>query len=181
MIDGEVTKLKQSNDTLYEYDCFIDRPCSETHHRIIATHEMGEFTILKVERLDTIPLSDDFCPGKRYSVIALKSINKEQLGYCPYFGCLTKNQLDTFQISNLSLKNKHFLTYYSDSYLKELSTLKKVSSKDDIRKIIDAIEYNDFKSGKISYSAEELTKACIEKGYNPVGAGIIIDSFWKKK
>jgi hypothetical protein len=181
MTDGEVTKIRQSNDTLYERDCYVDRPCIKMHYKIIAIHKTGEFTILTLQSLDTIPPGDALCPGKPYSVMALKSITNDQLGYRPPFACLTHYQLDTFQINNPSLDNKHFLTYYSDSYLKELSTLKRVSSKDDIRKIIEAIENNDFNSGKISYSAEELTKACIENGYNPVGAGITIDSFWRTK
>jgi hypothetical protein len=64
----------------------------------------------------------------------------------------------------------------SDLFIKELSVLKRISSIDDIKKVINAIEGNDFNSGKIMYSAEQLNKACIQKGYNPVRASLIIDS-----
>lgn len=178
-VDGGVTKLKQSNDTLYDLFCFRDGSCHESHCKIIATHEVGEFTILKLEYLDSIPLKDNLCPGKRYAMTALKRINNEQLSYCdPLYDCLTKHQLDTIQIDIPLLRNKPFLSYFSDSYLKKLSAFKKVSSKDDMRKIINAIGYNDFDSGRISYSAEQLNKTCIEKGYDPAGAGLMIDSIW---
>jgi hypothetical protein len=179
--DGGVQKLKQSGDTLYEYYCYAEKACTETHYKILDIHKTGDFTILKLKSFDTIPLGEDFCPGKEYSVMSLKNINHRQLGYRPPRGCLTQDQVDTFQINNPLLVNGNFLTFFSDSYLKELSTLKKLSTKDDIEKVIDAIGNNDFNAGKISYSAEELSKACIEKGYNPVGAARVIDSIWKNK
>jgi len=181
-VDGGADTLKQSNDTLYDFFYFADAPSHQRHYKIIGTHEMGEFTILKLKNLDTIPLSRNLCPGKPYSVVALKNINNKELEYyCPVFACLTQYQLDTIQINKSFFENKSFSTYFSDSYLKELSALKKVSSEDDMRTIIDAIENNDFDSGRIEYSAEQLNKACIEKGYNPVGAGPALDSLWTVK
>ena len=178
-VDGGVHKLKQSNDTLYDISCYINEPCHESRYKIISTHEAGEFIILKLDYLGSIPQSQNLCPGKRYAMTAMKSINNEHLGYCdPLFACLTQYQLDTIQVNISLLESKPFLTFFSDSYLKELSTLKKISSQDDIKKIIDAIKDNDFNSGKISYSAEQLNKACIENGYNPVGAGPTIDLMW---
>jgi len=176
-VDGEVQRLKQSKDTLYSFFCYADKSCHKSHYKIIAVHVKGVFTILKLEDLDTIPLSENLCPGKPYSMIALKSINSKQLGYCdPLFACLTKYQLDTIQINSALLGNKSFLTFFSNTYLKEFSVLKKISSKKDVRIIINAIEDNNFGFGRISYSAEQLNNACIEKGYNPIDAGRAIDS-----
>ena len=180
--DGEITKLRQSNDTLYEYKCFIDQSCSfkpETHYRIISSSNADGFTILKLEWLDTIPLKDELCPGKRFSILILKNIDKKQFGYPHPFHCLTRKQLDTTQINSLPLNDRTFFTYFSDSYLKELSTLKKVSTKSEVKEIMNAIENNNFDAGQISYSAEQLNRACIEKGYNPIGAGLTIDSILK--
>ena len=180
--DGEITKLRQSNDTLYEYKCYVDRPCQfkpETHYKILSSSKTKDFTILKLEWLDTIPLKDELCPGKRFSIMALKNIDKNQLGYPHPFHCLTRKQLDTTQINSLPLNNRTFITYFSDSYLKELSTFKKVSTKSEVKEIMNAIENNNFDAGQISYSAEQLNRACIEKGYNPVGAGLAIDSLMK--
>lgn len=177
--DGEVTKIRQRDDTLYEYNCYIKHPCNfnpKTHYKILDSYNSDGFTILKLEWLDTIPLEDQLCPGKRFSIMALKNIDKKQLRYLFPFHCLTREQLDTTQITSLSLNNRTFFTYYSDSYLKELSTFKKVLTKSAAKEIMNAIENNDFDAGKISYLAEQLNKACIEKGYNPIGAGLIIDS-----
>ncbi|HYV92411.1 MAG TPA: hypothetical protein VE978_11525 [Chitinophagales bacterium] len=182
-VDGGADTVKQSNDTLYQlYQ--LDATLHESRSKIISTYKMGEFTILKLKDLDidTIPFGDrNLCPGKPYSIVAFKSINNRQLEYdWPVFACLTKYQLDTTKINKSLLERQSFLTYFSESYLKELSSLKKVSTKDDYKTIVDAIEGNDFDSGKIEYSAEQLTKACIEKGYNPVGAGPALDSIWDK-
>ncbi|MES2678947.1 MAG: hypothetical protein V4635_03640 [Bacteroidota bacterium] len=178
-VDGGIAKLKQSNDTLYELFCYKNGPCHESHYKIIATLQMTEFTVLKLESLDSIPLKENLCPGKKYGIKALKNINNERLSYCdPLYACLTKQQLDTIQIDISLLRKEQFLSYFSDLYLKKLSTFKKVSSEEDMEIIINAIENNNFSSGKISYSAEQLNNACIEKGYDPKRAGIIIDSIW---
>lgn len=180
--DGEVTKIRQTKDTLYEFNCFIERPCNfipETHYKIISSYKTGDFTILKLEWLDTIPLKDQFCPGKRFSITVLKNINKNQLSFIYPFHCLTRKQLDTTQITNLSLKDRPFFTYFGDTYLKELSAFKKVSTKSAVKEVINAIENNNFDAGKISFTAEQLNWACIEKGYNPVGARLTIDSIMK--
>ena len=92
---------------------------------------------------------------------------------------MTRKQLDTIQINNLHLNERTPLTYFSHSYLKQLSSFKKVTTRSDVKAIMNAIENNNFDSGKISYTAEQLNKACIEKGYNPVGAGLCIDSIMK--
>jgi len=180
--DGEITKLRQSKDTLYEYKCFINQSCSfepETSYRIISSSKADGFTILKLEWLDTIPIKDELCPGKRFSIMVLKNIGKNLFGYPHPFHCLTRKQLDTTQINSLPLNDRTFLTYFSDSYLKELSTFKKVSTKSEVKEIMNGIVNNNFDAGQISYSAEQLNRACIEKGYNPVGAGLIIDSILK--
>lgn len=180
--DGEVRKISQSQDTLYEYKCFIEWPCEikpEMHAKILDTYKSGDFTILKLQWLDTIPLKDQFCPGKIFSIMALKNIGKNEFGYLHPFQCLTQQQLDTTQMSSLFLNKKNYLTYFSNTYLKELSTLKKVSTKSAVKEIMNAIENNDFHAGKISYSAEQLNRACIKKGYNPVHAGLTIDSILK--
>src|SRR5687768_10783499 len=72
--DGEVSKLHLSNDTLYELQCYIDRPCHaipDTHYKILSSHKRGEFVVLKLERLDSIPLTPEPYPAARYSILAL--------------------------------------------------------------------------------------------------------------
>lgn len=195
LINGTVTKLHQSNDTLYELKCYIDRPCQPRpakHYKILSSDKTGDFTILKVERLDTIPLTSDPYPAARYYVLALKSNTDKQLGYLPLVYSVTKKELDTIQTNVRLLEEKFFFTYFSDSYLKELSALKKMATKDDVSQIIDAAKSDKYKPLAQSYaktetndiyntgfSAELLNRVCIENGYNPIGAGEIIDKLLK--
>ena len=193
--DGEVTKLHRSNDTLYELKCYIDQPCQPKpakHYKILSSNKTGDFTIIKVERLDTIPLTSDPYPAARYYVLALKDVSDKQLGYLPLVFSVTKKQLDTIQTNGQSLEGKFFFTYFSDSYLKELSTLKKLTTKDEVSQIIQAAKSEKYKPLAQSYantetkdmynagfSAELLSRVCIENGYSPIGAGRIIEKLMK--
>jgi hypothetical protein len=194
--DGEVTKLHQSNDTLYELKCYIDRPCQPrpaTHYKILSSNTTGEFVILKLERLDTIPLTTDPYPATRYSVLALKTTDNKELGYLPLTLGLTRRQLDTIKTDIPLLKDKFFFTFFSDTYLKELSALKKVTTKDEVMEIIEATKSDNYKTLVEKYSKTEtrdmfasglsteiLNRACIEKGYNPIGAGRIINNLMRQ-
>lgn len=183
LTDGELRKIRQSNDTLYEYSGFTGVPRNDTHtwhYKIIDSHKSGELTILKLENLDKIPLKEELCSGKRFTILVLKSLDTNQLRYHTPFGCLTRKQLDTTQISSLPVTDRTFITFFSDSYLKKLAAFRKVSTWADVKEIINAIEGNNADAGRISYSAEELSKACIEKRYDPAGAGLRIDSIVKR-
>jgi hypothetical protein len=105
---------------------------------------------------------------------------------------LTKQQIDIVRIDTNSLNDMFFFTSYSDSYLKELSTLKKVTTKSQVLEIMEVVKSNQFKllaekycktkTGGMygsGFSAEILNKACIEKGYNPIGAGRIINKLMR--
>jgi hypothetical protein len=114
------------------------------------------------------------------------------MGYLPLVLGLTKKQLDTIKTNIHSLKDKFFFTFYSDSYLKEISRLKKVTTKSEAMEIIEASKSDKYKSLAESYSntetrdmyaagfsAELLNRICIEKGYSPIGAGRAIDKLMK--
>ena len=194
--DGEITKLHQSNDTLYELKCYIDRPCQPRparHYKILSSNKSGEFVILKLERLDTISLTMDPYPATRYSVLALKTTDNKELGYLPLTLGLTRRQLDTVKPDIQLLKDKFFFTFFSDTYLKELSALKKITTKDDVMEIIEATKSANYKTVVEMYSKTEthdmyasgltteiLNRACIEKGYNPIGAGRTINNLMRK-
>ncbi|HEY1019103.1 MAG TPA: hypothetical protein VGE25_08905 [Sediminibacterium sp.] len=189
--DGEVTKLRQSNDTLYELKCYIDRPCHprpSSHYKILSSNNTGELIILKLEQLDTIPLTTDPYPATRYQVLALKISDEKELGYLPLTLGLTRQQLDTIKTNIPALNDKFFFTFYSDTYLKELSKLKNVTTKSEVNEIIEVANSDSFKTLIEKYSktetrdmyasglsAELINRACIEKGYNPIGAGRAIN------
>ena len=195
LTDGTVTKLHQSNDTLYELKCYIDRPCQpkpDKHYKILSSEKKEDFTILKLERLDATSLTSDPYPADRYYVLALKSINDEQLGYLPIVYSVTRKQVDTIRTDLQFLKDKFFYTYFSDSYLKELSAFKKLVTKDDASQIIEAVKSDKYKllaqkyantdtkdMYNAGFSSELLNRVCVDNGYNPIGAGEIIEKLLK--
>lgn len=194
-IDGEVRTLRQSNDTLYFLKCYTDKPCNpqpENHYKIISVKNMSGFFVLKLESLDSMALSINSYPDARFSVLALRNIDNKELGWLPLTRGLTRKQLDTVSTDIQSLKTKFFYTFYSENYIKEFSSLKKITSKDDVTIISDAVNDDTFKAIIEAYkktetgdmynsgiSAEILTKACLKKGYNPIDAGLTVDRLMK--
>lgn len=194
--DGEMTKLHQSNDTLYELKCYTDQPCQpvpKAHYKILSFSRTEEFVVLKLEGLDTLLLTINPYPATRYSLLAIKTMDNKQLGYLPLALGLIKQQLDTVQTDFKSLKEKFFFTFFSDTYLKELSSLKKVMTKEEAQEIIESTKQSDYKTLIEKYSktetqdvyasglsAEILNRACIEKGFNPFGAGPAINTFMRQ-
>jgi len=197
MTDGGVSKLHQSNDTLYELHCYIDRPCQPTpedHYKIISSVVKGSFAILKLEKLDSIALTTNPYPLTRYSVLVFKNIDDQHLRSLNLRSGLTRQQLDTVRTNVASLADKFFFTFYSDSYLKELAKLKKITTMEDANQIMEAMKSDEIKALARRYeatdvadlygsgfSAEVLNRACIEKGYDPVGAGGAIDKLLREK
>jgi len=173
---GDIHKLLQANDTLIDHYFRSDGIKRESLNRIVETKALGNYIILKLKNLGSIPISENLCPGKPFSIVILKNFTQNKIGHSYLQGCLTEGQLDSLQINLTTLDATSFITYYSDSYIKHLSSFKKIASTDDLREIFNSIENNDFDKGRISYSADQLSKACIENGFNPVGANLSIDS-----
>jgi len=187
VFDGEIKKLTQSHDTLYEFHCYIDKPCvpkAENHYRILSSIRKGEFIFLKLEQLDTISMTTTPYPLTRYCALALQKINAKQLGYLPLRRGLTKGQLDTLKTDTELLKNKFFFTYFSDQYLLEFNYLKKLSTKeqgleiakvgnsDKIKQLVE--RYKITNTGDMygaGLNAEIMNQVCLELGFNPIGAG----------
>lgn len=192
--DGEVSTLHQRNDTLYElHSSDYSSSMVQKHFKIVSARQINEFTILKLERLDTFSLRMDPYPTTRYSVSLFKNIDSTKMSYLEtVISGLTKQEIDTVQVSEQSLNDLFFFTYYSDIYLKELSGLKKVTTKEEALEIMEAMKGDEFKLLAEKYAknppgdlygsgflAEILTKACIEKGYSPIGAGQAINQLLK--
>jgi hypothetical protein len=194
--DGGVKKLHQSHDTLYELKCYIDGSCQlrpASHYKILSSDQSGAFFILKLESLDTVPLTTNPYPATRYQLLALKTAGNKELGYLPITSGLTRQQLDTVKTDVSSLKDKFFFTFFSGSYLKELSALKTVTTREEANEIIETAKSDHFKTLVEQYaktktqdmygsglSAELLNRACIEKGYNPFGAGVVINKLMRR-
>lgn len=189
--DGEVTKLHQSHDTLYVLKCYIDGRCQpqpSERYKILSSNKTEEFVILKLQKLHTVELPTDTHTAPRYERWALKIANDKELGWLPLALGLSKQQLDTTETDIRLLKKKFFFTFFGDNYLKEFSSLKKLTSKVEANEIIEFVNSGRFKTLIESYSntdtqdvyaaglsAELLNRACLEKGYSPIGAGRAIN------
>jgi hypothetical protein len=194
--DGIISKLHQSNDTLYGLHCYVDSPCDsepDDRHKILSAKKVKYFTIVKLESLDTISMTSDPYPKTRYSVVIFKDINDKELGYIDFLHGLTKQELSSVKVDTDSLKDKFFFTYYSDTYLKELTALKRVTTKKQVLEITDVENDEEFKLLAQKYarsnvndmylsgfSAEIINRSCIKKGYNPVGAGRVINKIMRE-
>lgn len=194
-LDGEVTKLRQQNDTLYELKCYSYKPCVDRlgkRFKILSSAIKDNITVLKLERLDSIPLTTDPFPATRYSVLVLKDVGQKQLGYLPLRQGLTKGQIDTLQAASSSFKESFFLTFFSDAALNDFNSLKRITTKKEAEEILSGIKDLKYKTLVEKYAkakipdmynsritAELLNKVCLEKSYNPLGASKAIDSLLK--
>jgi len=191
--DGGVDKIAQSNDTYFVYKCYYDKPCAigyDKVYKIISQTELKEFSILKLERLNI-----GYDSSRRFSVIALKWTDSLGVGKMDLSYSLTKSQLDTVHSYSLEeLRDGFFYTYFSQKYLASLAGNKKVSSMGDIEQIkksvdrmnVDSIveKWKKTKNSDIyasAFTADIMTKAYIQNGYNPVGAGPAIRELMEKQ
>jgi hypothetical protein len=194
--DGEVQKISQSNDSLFIWKCYYNKPClpsPKNRYKIWAAKQSGQYTILKLELVDSIPFSNNPKPENRYGVLALQTISSNQLGFLNLASGLTKQQMNTFQVNEAELQDKFFFTYFSDSFLKEMDTYKKITKKEEAQEIIKRRDGETFKYLLEKYSktethdmynaglsAELINLSCIQLGYNPMGAGRKIRALLKQ-
>jgi len=198
MVSVDDTKMyKQSNDTLYQYKCSPDfkpflslKPTS--HYKILGYQVKSGYTILKLEQLDTIPLTSDPYPLTRYYVLAFNKITADTTGQLMLFRGLTKAELDKIEVPDL--KDKFFSTLISGSYKKRLANLKSVNSKQDAATIIATLQSDKYNSIIMRYkstdihdmynsiiNAELLYHSCVDNGYNPINAHNKIGVILKEK
>jgi len=179
-------QLKQSNDTLYILRCSKNFSCDKKtryHYKILSTKKIPNYTILKLERLDSISLTLNPYPEDRFSVLTLKDINKQSLSYIQEAKRFTRSEIDTLQIQQKDLDGKFGFTYYSEDYLTELGKRKQINTKKEIEEIIKLLNKPEYQaiiqkyktSGVIDMYAIGLTyellhKAVIESGFNPIDA-----------
>lgn len=197
LIDNEVKKYTQSNDTLYQYHCYVNKPCvpkAEDHYKILSRTNLGEFVVVKMEKLDTLKLTTEPYPAKRYVVMAFKNINSLKAGMLELRFGLSKKQLDTVKVTEAFLKDKFFITLFSETYLQQLAKLKPLTTRQEALDIMNESTNQQFNQLIESYkktdsrdmygvrlNAEIFNQICIQKGYNPFGAGWAFSNLMKRR
>ncbi|MEJ7822217.1 MAG: hypothetical protein WKF85_07845 [Chitinophagaceae bacterium] len=195
MNDGEVTKLSQRNDTLFEYKCYSNRPCLETpssHYKVLDLKSKNNSFIFKLERLDTLQLPKRF-PDNRYSILVFRGIDSTRISFVQQLFGLSKKDVTNNFVDTFKTDNKFGFTYFSSNYYDNLKKLKTITNKAEVEEIASLFKTEKFvrivELYKISHpsdmyasglSAELFNQACIDKGYNPIGTGRIANELMRK-
>ncbi|GAA4311020.1 hypothetical protein GCM10023149_05890 [Mucilaginibacter gynuensis] len=196
MVAVDDTKMfRQSKDTLLLYKVSPDYKTnfkqSPGHYKILNTEQRNSYAILKLEALDSIPLTTDPHPAKRYSVLIFKDINDKTAGQLWLPKGISKEQLDNIKVPD-DLSNKFFGTLVTNEQLAALAKLKPVQTRKDAEAIIDPLKKNKYKTLIDQYEATKLNdmygaavraeltyRASVDNGFNPIGASHKIDSLLK--
>ena len=200
----EMYKLVQSNDTLYVMPTFNMRNLSlkkenyQDHYKIwgIQSYKDKGF-ILKLEQLDSIQLTDNPYPEERFNIWVYGKTNKKELHLMREYSKLTRKQMEGFPIQDSLFSNEYTLNYFSESYMKELSKRKNVRTQKDADAIDQEMKRNkseyvkiieNYKNSKTMQDmynsgliATLTNKACLDLGYNPIGANRILRILRSKK
>ncbi|HAY3538662.1 hypothetical protein HZP95_00880 [Elizabethkingia anophelis] len=193
----EMYKLVQSNDTLYVMPTFNMKNLSlkkgnyQDHYKIwgVQSYKDKGF-VLKLEKLDSIQLTDNPYPEERFNIWVYGKPGEKELPLEREYPQLTRKQMEEFPIQDSLFSNEYALTYFSESYMKELSKRKNVRTQKDADAIDQEMERNkseyikiieNYKSSKMirdmynsGLIATLTNKACLDLGYNPIGANRIL-------
>lgn len=195
MNDGEVKKLSQRNDTLFEYKCYSDRPCIETpssHYKVFDVKSEKSSFIFKLEKLDTLQLPKRY-PENRYSIVVLRTIDSNRVSFVQQLFGLSKKEVTNNFVDTFKTDKKFGFTYFSSNYYDNLKKLKTITNKTEVEEIAAVLKTEKFIKlvalYKISHpadmyasglSSELFNQACIDKGYSPIGAERIINELMHK-
>lgn len=190
----EMHVYKQSNDTLYNFTTFSVKnnpklDFKRNHYKIWGNQDLGkEFFALKVERLDTIPLTTNPYPDERFNIWIYKRTPKK-ITFLKQISQLKKSEMQNYTLDTLHNNDKYGQTFYSLTYMNELLKLKRVKTKKDVDIINNELnnpEYLEFaedyqKNNKMpdmyasGLMAMLINKATIKVGYSPIGASVLMN------
>ena len=154
--------------------------------------------IMKVESLDSIPLTTEPYPDDRFRIFVYKKNGNKELTIINNISHLTKQKMTDYNTDTIQSKTSIGMKLYSLTYMKELLTLKKVVTKKDVDKINEELNdpkyltfLEDYKKEIKLFdpyasilTANLINTACLNLGYNPIGASFsmnIINSNKKAK
>jgi len=188
----EMHVYKQSHDTLYTSTTFslqsfdeIDINKYKGHYKIWDIAEkQPDYLVIKLESLDSIPLTTDPYPIDRFSISIYKKKNINEYSIIRDISHLTKEAMINYKTDTIQLENNFEMSLYKLSYMKESLKLKKVKTKADADKINNELNnpkyltiienYKEHNKLPDPYAAilkaTLINKACLNLGYTPIGA-----------
>ncbi|AIZ64139.1 hypothetical protein PK28_11360 [Hymenobacter sp. DG25B] len=180
---GKMTRLLQSHDTLYIQQCNRQLACTNNYaerYRILASRQQGEFQLLQVESLDSLHMTPDPYPLTRFSMVVLRNLTSQQVGYNVVNKRSTRQQVAELQISLDDLRQKFYFTFFSDTYLttlRQLPTIKTMADAERIKAEVQQPEYTALAKAweatdtgdlyATGLAREILNRACIKLGFSP--------------
>ncbi|MDE5438322.1 hypothetical protein KRE40_09400 [Elizabethkingia meningoseptica] len=193
----EMYKLVQSNDTLYVMPTVnmknipLKKENYKDHYKIwgVQSYKDRGF-IMKLEQLDSLSSPINPYPEERFNIWVYGKANEKELPLEREYYGLTQKQMEEFPIQDSLFSNEFALIYFSESYMKELSKRKNVRTQEDADAIDQEIKNNESEYIKImeNYKNSKMirdmynsgliatltNKACLDLGYNPIGANRIL-------
>lgn len=126
--------FKQSNDTLYASTTFSLEPFNiekyKKHYKIWSVNEnQSNLLIVKLESLDSIPLTTNPYPEDRFKISVYQRKNEKEITLIKDIEHLTKEGMAYYHADTIKSNDNVGLNLYSLSYMKKLLKLKKVKSK----------------------------------------------------
>ncbi|WP_407482020.1 hypothetical protein [Elizabethkingia meningoseptica] len=193
----EMYKLVQSNDTLYVLPTVsmkkipLKKENYQDHYKIWKVQSYKDKgLILKLEKLDSLSSSINPYPDERFNVWVYGKASDKELPLEREYSQLTRKQMEEFPIQDSLFSNEYALAYFSESYMKELSKRKNVRTQKDADAIDQEMKKNqseyikiieNYKNSKMiqdmynsGFIATLTNKACLDLGYNPIGANRIL-------
>lgn len=185
----EMYVYKQSNDTLYTSTTFSLQSFNlkkyKSHYKILNIAEKpSSFIVMKVESIDSIPLTTVPYPEDRFKIFIYKKNNEKELLLIRNVNDLTKEKMTNYNTDTIQSKNNFGMNLYSLSYMKELLKLKRIKIKKDVDEINNELNHpkyliiteNFIKHNRILdpyasiLTATLINTACLHLGYSPIGA-----------
>lgn len=190
----EMYVYKSSNDTLYTSTTFSLQQLTtkkyRNHYKIWDVKENpSDMVIMKVESLDSIPLTTEPYPDDRFRIFVYKKNGNKELTIINNISHLTKQKMTGYNTDTIQSKTSIGMKLYSLTYMKEFLMLKKVVTKKDVDKINEELNdpkyltfVEDYKKENKLFdpyasilTANLINTACLNLGYNPIGASFSIN------
>lgn len=177
----EVFGIKQSRDTIYEFKCYANLQCQERfrkHYKIIQSKDTLNWTLVKIERLDSIPLSTEPIRKDRFKLWGFEKMDEGEIRVVTQRTRFTLDSIQSTPIDLLITEERFGFTYYNENFLTNLKTDYKVDSLtateivsgfknyESLLMLYKKSEVVDFYGSGIT--AELTAKELIKRGWSPL-------------
>ena len=125
-INGEkIFSIQKSNDTLYVFKCDSNFDCAtkaRDHYKILKSKQNGNKYLLEVEKLDSLQLTTNPIPDKRFTRIGFEKSSENSIKMISEAQSFTRDSIAKIPFEVKYLDNKFGCTYYTENYLKSFRT-----------------------------------------------------------